>query len=494
MSGIVAVTFTEKAAGELKLRLREALEEARRKAAANSPERSRLDQALGRLEEAQISTIHGFCADLLRERPVEALVDPLFTVLTEGQGQRLYDEAFRRWMEEQLSDPPEGVRRSLRRPSFSGFGFQPDFDDGPIGRISRAGWELIQWRDFEGEWRREPFDRRSRIDALIVQLTDFVQLLANPSNPYDNLFYDSRPARQLCDDLHRTESVVVRDYDRLEAALIELGRNRDFKNARKGSTRNYRKDVLREDVWQARENLMGALAAFERDANADLAVLLRQELSACVSEFEAAKSRAGALDFLDLLLKARNLIRDDEGVRRSFQARFQRIFVDEFQDTDPLQAEILMLLAADDASVVDWRKVTPVPGKLFIVGDPKQSIYRFRRADVGVYRTVYEMLTSAGAKQVTLQTSFRSQPNIQRVINAAFAPVMTGDPDALQADYVPLQPFRSDAANQPSVVVVPVPKPYGVRRISNVEIDKSLPDAVGALHPLVDQRERLEGG
>ncbi len=107
----------------------------------------------------------------------------------------------------------------------------------------------------------------------------------------------------------------------------------------------------------------------------------------------------------------------------------------------------------------------PVPGKLFIVGDPKQWIYRFRRADVGVYRTVYEMLTSAGAKQVTLQTSFRSQPNIQRVINAAFAPVMTGDPDALQADYVPLRPFRSDAANQPSVVVVPVPKPYGVRRI-----------------------------
>ncbi len=199
------------------------------------------------------------------------------------------------------------------------------------------------------------------------------------------------------------------------------------------------------------------------------------ELKSCVAEFEAAKSRAGALDFLDLLLKARNLIRDDEGVRRSFQARFQSIFVDEFQDTDPLQAEILMLLAADDPSVTDWRKVNPVPGKLFIVGDPKQSIYRFRRADVGVYRTVYEMLKAAGAKQVTLQTSFRSQPNIQRVINAAFAPVMTGDPDALQADYVPLQPFRSDATNQPSVVVVPVPKPYGVRRISNVEIENLFP-------------------
>jgi ATP-dependent exoDNAse (exonuclease V) beta subunit len=501
VSGIVAVTFTEKAAGELKLRLREALEEARRLAAA-SPARASvadgasvaqdfgpaspanrlalLDNALGRLEEAQISTIHGFCADLLRERPVEARVDPLFTVLTEGQGQRLYDEAFRRWMEDQLADPPEGVRRSLRRPSFSGFGAQPEFDDGPIGRVSRAGWELIQWRDFDGEWTRQPFDRRSRIDTLVAQLDEFVQLLANPANPYDNLFYDSRPARQLSDDVHRTESVVRRDHDRLEAALIELGRNRDFKNARKGSGRVYRQGVLREDVWQARENVMSALAAFERDANADLAVLLRDELQSCVAEYEAAKSRAGALDFLDLLLKARNLIRDDEGVRRSFQSRFQRIFVDEFQDTDPLQAEILMLLAADDPSITDWRKVDPVPGKLFIVGDPKQSIYRFRRADVGVYRSVYDMLKAAGATQVTLQTSFRSQPNIQRAINAAFEPVMTGDAEALQADYVPLQPFRADAANQPSVVVLPVPQPYGVRRVSNVEIEKSLPDAVGA--------------
>jgi ATP-dependent exoDNAse (exonuclease V) beta subunit len=237
---------------------------------------------------------------------------------------------------------------------------------------------------------------------------------------------------------------------------------------------------LREDVWRARESLMSALAEFERDANADLAVLLRHELRSCVAEYEAAKSRAGALDFLDLLLKARDLIRKDEGVRRSFQARFQRIFVDEFQDTDPLQAEILMLLAADDGTVTDWHSATPVPGKIFIVGDPKQSIYRFRRADVGVYRAVYERLKAAGARQVTLQTSFRSQPNIQRVINAAFAPVMTGDPHALQADYVPLQPFRSDSAEQPSVVVLPVPEPYGTRRLSNAAIEESLPDAVGA--------------
>jgi len=88
VTGIVAVTFTEKAAGELKLRLREALEEARGGSASASPERRRLDRALGRLEEAQVSTIHGFCADLLRERPVEARIDPLFKVLTEAQAER----------------------------------------------------------------------------------------------------------------------------------------------------------------------------------------------------------------------------------------------------------------------------------------------------------------------------------------------------------------------------------------------------------------------
>ena len=87
--------------------------------------------------------------------------------------------------------------KSRLRPSFAGFGNPTDTGDGPIGRISRAGWDLIQWRDFEGEWTRQPFDRRSRIDTLAAQLTGFVQLLANPSNPHDNLFYDSRPARRL---------------------------------------------------------------------------------------------------------------------------------------------------------------------------------------------------------------------------------------------------------------------------------------------------------
>src|SRR6266849_1051591 len=173
---IVSATFTEKAAGELKLRLRETLEESRGAAAAGSKERERLDNALRRLEEAQVSTIHGFCADLLRERPVEARVDPLSTVLTEAQARRLYDAAFQAWFQEQLGNPPEGIQRSLRRPSFAGFGPSSDNEEGPVERLRNAGWDLIQWRDFDSEWQRPPFDRQGRIDALVQRLDEFADL------------------------------------------------------------------------------------------------------------------------------------------------------------------------------------------------------------------------------------------------------------------------------------------------------------------------------
>lgn len=477
---IVSVTFTEKAAGELKLRLRETLEESRGAAAAGSKERERLDNALRRLEEAQISTIHGFCADLLRERPVEACVDPLFTVLTEAQAHRLYDAAFQAWFQEQLGNPPEGIQRSLRRPSFAGFGQGSDNDDGPVERLRNAGWDLIQWRDFDGEWQRPPFDSQGRIDALVQRLHEFADLSTNPASQYDGFYLDTRPARQLREEIVRTEKVTPRDHSRLEGTLVELGKNRQFRQARKGSGKFYRPNILREDVTRARDELQAELGRFEADANADLAALLRHELRTCVQKYEQAKAKAGALDFLDLLLKARNLIKDDGEVRRSFQQRFKRLFVDEFQDTDPLQAEILLLLAADDPTAADWRKVRPIPGKLFIVGDPKQSIYRFRRADVGTYRRVYEMLETGGARPVTLRTSFRARPNIQGTVNASFEPVMTGDQTSSQANYVPLEPFRTDSPGQPSVVVLPVPEPYGKQRIANASIDASQPDSVGA--------------
>ena len=167
-------------------------------------------------------------------------------------------------------------------------------------------------------------------------------------------------------------------------------------------------------------------------------------------------------------------------MRGELQRRFTHIFVDEFQDTDPLQAEILVLLAGADPAIARWRDVTPAPGKLFVVGDPKQSIYRFRRADVGIYQEVKALLQERGAAVLELTSSFRAVPTVQRLVNAAFAPRMIEDHATLQAGYVPLAPYRQERDGQPSVVALPVPRPYGRWGLTKTAIDESLPDAVGA--------------
>ena len=481
---IVAVTFTEKAAGELKLRLRKELE-SRRQRSPDPATEAALTDAIRRLEEAHVSTIHGFCADLLRERPVEAGVDPLFEVLTQPHADRLFDEAFRGWLHAQLESPPEGLRRALRRSVWSRDG--RDDDDGPIDRIRRAGRELAEWRDFTGAWRRDPFDRDAALARVLDRVREVAALTAATGSPRDPLFLDTRVVRDLAHDVDVASRFDAPDPDGWEARAIDLAQNRDFRRARKGRG-VYAAGIDRDTVWTAYGALTTELDAFQRDADADLAALLHEELRAPVDGYAELKRQAGALDFVDLLLRARDLLAGHVAVRRAFQARFTHLFVDEFQDTDPLQAEILLLLSASDPAEADWRQIAPLPGKLFIVGDPKQAIYRFRRADVETYREVCELLEARGAKRAFLHTSFRSTPAIQQLVNAAFAPLMTGDRATLQARYVALSPHRPESAVQPSVVVLPVPEPYGTRRIAGYAIERSLPDGVGAfVHWLVQE-------
>jgi ATP-dependent helicase/nuclease subunit A len=466
MRQIVAVTFTEKAAGELKLRLREALEQ-ERASAQDLVVRGRLEDALATLEDAHVNTIHGFCAELLRERPVEACVDPLFTVLTEPLADRLYSRAFRAWLQDALTEPPEGVRRALRRTS-GPFGRD---NDGPIDRLRGAGRTLAEWRDFPQPWKRPLFDRAAEIDRHVRELHRLADLTAAASSARDNLYVDTDAVRRLSDQIRLEQSFGQRDLDGWEARLVDLTRDRGFSRTRKGSGYKFGKDVSRGDVLAARDQLFADLQQFRKEADADLAACLQQELAGATARYQALKAAAGALDFADLLVRARDLIRSNETVRSHLQQKFTRIFVDEFQDTDPVQAEILLLLA-DHA-----------PGKLFIVGDPKQAIYRFRGTDVGTYWSVSRELERRGGRILQLTTSYRSVPAIQRFVNAAFTDEMIADDAALQSGYVPLAPFRDGDDSQPAIIALPVPRPYPARgflKPSAKAIDQSLPDAVGA--------------
>lgn len=458
---IVAVTFTEKAAGEMKLRLRTELEDARRKA-ADETERARFVAALAELEVARIGTIHSFCADLLRERPIEARIDPVFEVAAEDESERLFSRAFERWFQASVAQPGEGVRRILRRSD-------------PTELLRNAGWSLVQRRDFDGAWRRDPFDRDVAIDGALAELATLGGLGAQADSPKDPLGQLFTKLDRWLAELGRRELVRPRDYDGLEAELSALCRWWEWRPT--GKSKLYGANLVRADVIARRDEVKAALEMFLELADADLAALLREELRPLVQAYEDLKARTGKLDFIDLLADARDLLRDDRRVREEMQDRFTHFFVDEFQDTDPLQVEILLLLCADDPAIAEPAHVQVKPGKLFIVGDPKQAIYRFRRADIALYESIKRRLLDQGATLLHLTTSFRSVPQIQSAVNAAFAPIMAG---GQQAQYVPLENFRADAPTQPAVVALPVPNPYGWRDITQTAIEDSYPDAVGA--------------
>jgi ATP-dependent exoDNAse (exonuclease V) beta subunit len=473
---VVAVTFTRKAAGELKLRLRQELDRARSRAAEADAQRH-LEQAVARLEEAHVGTIHSFCAEILRARPVEANVDPSFRELDEDESAELYERAFRGWIERTLDEMPEGLRRALTR-----LAAQSGGGPSPLDRLRDAGRQLVEWRDFPAPWQRRPFDRDAGVDGLVEKVEALAEAHDRCPDSRDYLRRAIEPAAELALWVRRTEAVADRDHDELEAQLVEclrkLRRNANWT----GRGQRYAPGLLRDEVVALRDGLLEELDEFRVAADADLAALLQHELREVLEGYEELKRRTGRLDFLDLLVRARDLVRDDRDVRAYLQERFTHLFVDELQDSDPLQIEILLLLAAPSPDDADWRQVRPVPGKLFLVGDPKQSIYRFRRADVLLYQEIKEQLTApgAGVDLVHLTRSFRAVRPLQQAINAAFAPRMREDRQAGQPEYIRLDPHREAEGDHPRLIALPVPEPYGWSRVAKTQIEACLPDAVAA--------------
>jgi ATP-dependent exoDNAse (exonuclease V) beta subunit len=471
---IVAVTFTEKAAGEMKLRLRAELDKARHES-SDGRERKNLSAALQALEIAHINTIHGFCADLLRERPVSAGLDPAFEVLDEAGADALLREAFRVWFERALSEPGPALRRVLRRRNWRREQTTPRED------LLKACRSLIENRDFETPWTKPHFDRDRALDAVVDQFRTLGALHRLAQRPSDQLALALRNFDHWVASLDSREKIAPRDYDGLEAALTNFDRDHERDFERTGSGSLFGPSLDRASVVAARDAARTALGEFVSLAEADLAARLREELTPVVGAYETLKQKAGVLDFVDLLSLARDMIVRDVAVRDELQRRFTHLFVDEFQDTDPLQAEILLLLASDDPAVSDFHAARVRPGKLFVVGDPKQSIYRFRRADVVLYQRIKSALLGDGAALLHLTTNFRSVPSIQAAVNVAFSRSMTGSTDGSQADYVPLSEWTSEIDGQPGVVALPIPEPYGPSgRMTKKAVTASCPDAVAA--------------
>ena len=481
---VAAITFTEKAAGELRLRIRQGLE-SRIETSATGPDGAaagpRLEAALSQIEEASIGTIHAFCATILRERPIEAGVDPDFQILTDAEQRVFFDRVFRRFVDRQLEGPGPGIARLLRRsrnPMVS-----------PLDVLHQAGLRLLDYRSLDAPWKRRAWDAETAIAELVGQPGDqggepvpslfmledlYRSLPKDPPGARPNwLIRSLAAAADLAREIRVREAASGRDLDWLEQALAELRIPAYGGRTPSGfpHTRKWR------DAFRTR------LAAFQRQSNADLAALLREDLRGLVDDYESAKAKAGLLDFDDLLLKTRNLLRDHGDVRRELAARFRHLVVDEYQDTDPMQTEIVLLLTAEEPPDADWREAVPLPGRLCLVGDPKQSIYRFRRADVGHYLRVKARLLANGAAEVRLTTNFRSVPGICEFVNESLGPKFETGPGlgglARQVDYVPLHAAREPLPG-PALAAVPLAHAPYVKHLEEQE-PRAVASFVGGL-------------
>jgi ATP-dependent helicase/nuclease subunit A len=401
---IVAITFTEKAAGELKFRLRFQLEKGRGEPA--------LERAILQLEEARFSTIHGFCQELLQESPVEAQVDPVFTVLGETESRALFREVYGDWFQHALQAPGPGLRRLLRR-RFQAYDHNRR-RAGVRNQVEAFAWNLCQHRDQSHEWRPPSGDWAASMPLLWSRLA---------STPLDGKG-NNEVRKAAAAVLQLSEGSAEEDQDGREGLL-----RRSFEELRKVTTPGPRATELHLHLWECRE----ALQTWVRDADADLLSHLVRELRPVLQRYGERKQSLGRLDFLDLMLRAEALVARHGPGRR--EVRY--LFVDEYQDTDPLQSRLVGHFQAAGSQV-------------YVVGDPKQAIYRFRRADLACYQA------QRPEQPLTLDNNYRTVRPLVDYFNVCFGAAFAADEFSLQCAYAPMHGQREAIPHQPNLVVLPL--------------------------------------
>ena len=432
LRNIVAITFTEKAAGELRARIRTALSKARG-GPADAAERRRLDDALRQVDAAHIETIHAFASSLLKERPFDAGIDPGFEILDALGADLDFTDAWHGWLwREEDPRAQAAIERALRF-------------DMPLDRLREAAQQLSRNRDLDPPRGSPPPPDPNATHAEWLQTAEQLRV------DYEQL--GSKQAAQPETLVGWLREMPLDDPDELSRLLLTPARTR------KPTGRSEVLVALRAR-W---DEFAAQRAAYARSLRAHILNDVLAVLGAFVRDDADRRRREGRLTFEDLLIEARNLLVNSAGARRFFRERYSHILIDEFQDTDPLQAEIVLLLAAEH-DTNDWTNATPAPGRLLVVGDPQQAIYRFRRADIDTYTKVRSLFQQAaeanaeGTAEARLSVNFRSRPELIAWYNRTHARVLLADetwPTA-QAQHQILEPHREEAG--PAVVVVPSAK------------------------------------
>lgn len=433
LGSLVAITFTERAAREMRTRIRE--ECARRLQTCPTEEVPHWLQLVRDLDSARVETIHGFCGSILRANAVEARLDPRFTLLDDISGSTLRTNAVRTAVRQQLAvQDPDFMELVFE------FGLEKTVEILDKLVLQRFRIDFHEWSEvapatlverWRTMWQQEAIPGIMNQFAKSPLVKETIDLLRK--NP---------PATRV---LQERCSYLLANLPRLsshkgdpKALLHEINENakvqaQGLKNAWDEATKNRIKSKFEE----VREALKEPLKLLEVDmTHIDLAAAtglraLRATRHA-VQEYEARKQDAGSLDFDDLLLRTRNLLRDFPEVRRRAAAGISLLMVDEFQDTDPVQAQIVRDLCGEQL----------LTGRLFLVGDHKQSIYRFRRAEPRVFHELRQELPEAG--RLSLSMNFRSQPAILNFVNALFE-------DVLGPAYEPLVPHFAQLTPQPAI-------------------------------------------
>lgn len=428
---IAAITFTEKAAAELRHKIRRSLE-----ALATGPGALTATAALDDLDQAPIGTLHAFARRLLSEFPVEAQLPPQFGVLDEVQSATAFHERFTDFLET-LLDNPESVRL-VDLCQHDGFG------------IDKGG--RIMAEDFQANWDLVAERVSSTIPAQVPQpaLQAEIARLCVAAAAFDAPTGDSQVA--ICQQLAQWARVMSHDLP-LSELLNLLATVAKLKP--KGDATKWKKHHGSPDVLTEYRSTVSSAAAAAADAIKRCNEERRLTLGALLRDFTlesvALRQRDGELEFHDLLVMARQLAATNLDVRTQLHQRYTHLLLDEFQDTDPIQLELAVRITAAPADQADdWKSLLPLPGRLTVVGDPKQSIYRFRRADISQFLQAREQI---GAQRATLSANFRSASPVIAWVNDTMGQLIQYEPD-VQPTYEPLVAARQGGHHHGTVTVL----------------------------------------